>query len=111
MRYAIPLAAGKLALHFGHCQEFAFVDTNEAGEITGSSRAVPPSHEPGVLPRWLAENNADVIIAGGMGVRAQNLFEQNGIHVVIGAPVDDPDALVRSHVDGTLETGANICSE
>ena len=111
MRYAIPLAAGKLALHFGHCQEFAFVDTNEDGEITGSSRAVPPPHEPGVLPRWLAENNADVIIAGGMGGRAQNLFEQNGIHVVIGAPVDDPDALVRSYVDGTLETGANICSE
>jgi len=111
MRFAIPLAEGKLALHFGHCQEFAFVDADDAGNITASNREVPPLHEPGVLPRWLAENGAEVIIAGGMGSRAQNLFRHNGIAVVTGAPVDEPEALVRKHLDGILETGANICRE
>ena len=109
MRYAIPLAAGKLALHFGHCQEFAFVDTNEDGQITGSSRAVPPPHEPGLLPRWLAEQGANVIIAGGMGSRAQMLFAEHNIEVIVGAPAETPETLVTDLMAGTLQSGANVC--
>jgi predicted Fe-Mo cluster-binding NifX family protein len=50
-----------------------------------------------------------VIIAGGMGPRAQSLFESNGIKVVIGAGSGDPDQLVADHISGTLATGANSC--
>jgi predicted Fe-Mo cluster-binding NifX family protein len=69
----------------------------------------PPPHEPGLLPRWLHEQGATVIIAGGMGQRAQGLFAENGIKVVVGAPAEAPDALVRAYLDGTLKTGGNVC--
>ena len=77
MRIAIPVVNGELALHFGHGQHFAIIDVDpEAKTISDPTLATPPPHAPGVLPRWLAEQNVSVIIAGGMGRRAQDLFEQ-----------------------------------
>jgi predicted Fe-Mo cluster-binding NifX family protein len=50
-----------------------------------------------------------VIIAGGMGQRAQQIFEQNGIKVVVGAPSHGPEQLVADYCAGTLTSGANLC--
>jgi ATP-binding protein involved in chromosome partitioning len=108
MKFAIPLAEGKLTAHFGHCQEFALVDV-EDNEIKNKETLVPPPHEPGVLPRWLHELGTNIIIAGGMGARAIDLFVQNGIRVLTGAPSLTPEELVKQYLDNTLQTGANIC--
>ncbi|MBM4093014.1 MAG: ATPase [Planctomycetes bacterium] len=110
MKIAIPLADGRLCMHFGHCEQFALVDVDEAARE--SQRAVlltPPAHEPGLLPRWLHEQGADVVIAGGMGQRAQQLFAQNGIRVLVGAPADTPEELVSAYLAGTLKNGQNVC--
>jgi len=106
--FAIPMAAGKLCSHFGHCDQFALVETRD-GEIKGKTMHTPPPHEPGVLPRWLHEMGANVIIAGGMGSRAQQLFSENGIKVVTGAPTDTPECLVQQYLTDKLVTGANVC--
>ena len=108
MKFAIPLAEGKLTAHFGHCQEFALIEV-EQDEITNKEVLIPPPHEPGVLPRWLGELGANVIIAGGMGQRAISLFSENNIKVVTGAPVLEPESLVNSYLNGTLLTGNNLC--
>ena len=107
-RFAIPMARGKLSLHFGHCESFALID-GEDGKITGTEDVQAPEALPGVLPKWLAERGANVIIAGGMGQRAQGLFAEHGIEVAIGAPRGAPEELVRSYVAGTLAAGENIC--
>ena len=110
MKVAIPLAQGKLTLHFGHCEQFAIIDVNEeTKEITSREDLTPPAHEPGVLPRWLHEQNVNVIIAGGMGQRAQQLFTQNDIKVVVGSSVAEPEELVSAYLQGTLEVGSNAC--
>ena len=110
MKVAIPLAQGKLTLHFGHCEQFAIIDVSEeTKEIASREDLTPPAHEPGVLPRWLHEQNVNVIIAGGMGQRAQQLFTQNDIKVVVGASSAEPEALVTAYLQGTLETGSNAC--
>jgi len=110
MRIAIPLADGKLAVHFGHCREFALVDVDpHTGIVQGTATAEPPPHAPGVLPKWLAEQGAQIIIAGGMGRRAQDLFAQEGIATVVGAPAKTPGDLVADYVAGTLEAGTNLC--
>lgn len=110
MRIAIPLAQGKLSLHFGHCEQFAIFDVDDnLKKVTGRKDEAPPAHEPGVLPRWLHENNVSVIIAGGMGQRAQQLFTQNDIKVVTGASGQTPEELVAAFLEETLETGDNIC--
>lgn len=110
MKIAIPLANGRLSMHFGHCEQFAIVDVDETTKKAGETELLaPPGYEPGVLPRWLGEQGATVIIAGGMGMRAQQLFTQNGITVVVGASVDTPEQLVSAYLDGSLQTGDNIC--
>jgi ATP-binding protein involved in chromosome partitioning len=110
MRIALPLANGKLAMHFGHCERFALIDVDEETKtIVHMEELVPPAHEPGVLPRWLAENKANVIIAGGMGMRAQELFVRNGIEVCVGAQAETPEQLISAYLEGTLQFGDNIC--
>jgi len=110
MKIAIPLAEGRLSAHFGHCQQFALLDVDEQSRtITNRQSLVPPPHEPGVLPRWLHGLGAHVIIAGGMGQRAQQLFAEQGIKVVVGAPAETPERLVADYLAGTLVSGTNLC--
>ena len=109
MKTAIPLADGQLCMHFGHCEQFALVETDEQNNIVSKTMLTPPAHEPGVLPAWLHEQGADVIIAGGMGSRAQQLFTQNNITVVVGAPARMPEQLVAEYLSDTLETKDNVC--
>jgi len=97
-------------MHFGHCEQFALVDVDPAQPvITKLNHVTPPPHAPGLLPRWLHELGATVIIAGGMGGRAQALFAENGITVITGAPIDEPAALVSAYLANTLVTGDNTC--
>ncbi len=110
MKIAIPVAGGKLCMHFGHCEQFALLEADAKTQtITSQQTLVPPAHEPGVLPRWLHQQGANVIIAGGMGQRALALFAENGIQVVVGAPGDDPEQVVRAWLAGKLRTGDNVC--
>ncbi len=108
MKIAVPTINGNLCMHFGHCQTFLIftvVDNN----ITGREELTPPPHEPGVLPAWLSEIGANVILAGGMGQRAQSLFAQNNIKVVTGAPAMDAAAAVEAYLNNSLVTGDNAC--
>ena len=110
MKIAIPLATGRLCMHFGHCEEFAIVEVDEkTREIITMNNLQPPAHEPGALPAWLHEQGVNIIIAGGMGQRAQQLFTRNDIKVVVGAPSQTPDELIMAYLDGNLQTGDNIC--
>ena len=110
MRIAIPVTDGKLSAHFGHCEEFAVIDVDEqTKQIANVTKLLPPAHEPGVLPRWLSEQRADMIIAGGMGQRALQLFAQNNIKVVVGASDQPPEELVSAYLNNTLVTGENVC--
>jgi predicted Fe-Mo cluster-binding NifX family protein len=110
MKIAIPLAEGKLSMHFGHCASFALieVDTQTKKIISRQDVGAPP-HQPGLLPPWLAERGASVIIAGGMGQRAQQLFAEQGIQVVVGTPAETPERIVDEFLAGTLQVGDNIC--
>jgi predicted Fe-Mo cluster-binding NifX family protein len=108
MKFAIPLAEGKLTAHFGHCQEFALVEV-EDNQIKSKETLVPPPHEPGVLPKWLHDLGTNVIIAGGMGARALDLFAQKDIKVIVGAAALTPEELVKQYLDNTLQTGGNVC--
>ena len=110
MKIAVPVTGGKLSMHFGHCERFAMLDVDPGKkEILGRMDLDAPPHEPGLLPRWLADKGANLIIAGGMGSRAQDLFSESGIRVIVGAPAGSPEDVVRGYLAGTLETGKNIC--
>jgi Mrp family chromosome partitioning ATPase/predicted Fe-Mo cluster-binding NifX family protein len=110
MKFAVPMADGKLCTHFGHCEQFALLDVDPAtNKVVGTQSATPPPHEPGVLPRWLKEQQVTHVIAGGMGQRAQELLAENGIKVIVGAGSNEPAEVVRQFLAGSLVTGDNVC--
>lgn len=108
MKIAIPTAQGKLAMHFGHCETFTLIDVEDQ-TITTTEEVQAPPHEPGLLPRWLGEKGVSHIIAGGMGQRAQQLFGNQRINVIIGAPAEPASELVTRYLSGNLTTGINLC--
>ncbi len=109
-RIVIPLADGKLTSNFGHCPAFALVDVDLTDKtIIKREDIEAPPHEPGLLPPWLTERGADLIIAGGMGQRAKQLFIEQGIEVLVGAQPDTPEKLANNYMTGSLKLGENAC--
>lgn len=110
VRIAVPVAGGKLSQHFGHCEKFMLFDVDEKGKKILSKESVDsPEHEPGLLPKFLSDKGADIIIASGMGSRAKELFTTNGVRVITGAPSEEPEKIIESYIAGSLETDENIC--
>ena len=107
-KFAIPTVNDLLTPHFGHCEKFAIVET-ENGKIISLDYIDPPIHHPGAYPRFLAFQEINVIISGGMGMKAQDLFAQNNIEVCIGVSSDSPKYLVEQYLDNQLQTGQNLC--
>ncbi|MEJ5363169.1 MAG: NifB/NifX family molybdenum-iron cluster-binding protein [Spirochaetota bacterium] len=111
MRIAVPLTHDNLfSMHFGHCDKFALYDVDESSKIIIRKEEIPaPPHQPGLLPRFLSEKGATCILAGGMGTRARDLFEQNNVHVITGVMGDNPDSIINDYLAGKLQIGANVC--
>ena len=110
MRIAIPLAGDRLSPHFGHCDRFALVDVDApVRRVLRQEEVEAPPHQPGLLPAWLAQQGVTVVLAGGMGQRAQGLFTQHGIVVVVGVPSETPKQLVAQYLAGNLQAGDNVC--
>lgn len=107
-RIAIPMVGNVLSEHFGHCQAFAYVDV-ENNVIINITNMAPPEHQPGTFPKWVAANGATDVIAGGMGPMAVNLFNDAGVNVFVGAPVDSATNLVTKFLAGELTLNANYC--
>jgi predicted Fe-Mo cluster-binding NifX family protein len=97
-------------MHFGHCETFALLDVDEDQKtILKREDVEAPPHAPGLLPPWLAERGVQCVIAGGMGQRAQDLFTQQGVNVLVGAPSEVPEKLIEEYLSGRLILGSNIC--
>jgi predicted Fe-Mo cluster-binding NifX family protein len=112
MKVAIPTENGVVYPHFGHCPTFTIFDVHpDTREYRELQTLTPPPHERGVIPAWLSQIGCTHIIAGGMGQRAVALFEQNGVHVVSGAPSIRAADVVAAFLNGELVTDANPCTD
>lgn len=109
MRVAIAKDGNVVSGHFGHCEGFeVYQVVNNA--VEGQQFIPNPGHRPGFLPVFLKEQEVDVIIAGGMGGTAQDLFRQNGIDVITGA-MGDLKAVITNFVSGDLVSTGSVCHE
>ena len=110
MRIAIPVSNGVLDPHFGHCQTFSLLDVDQQEQkvLTSTTVSAPP-HEPGLLPAWLAEQGANLVLAGGMGGKAVQLFRNHGVEVIVGVPSLAPEAVVNAYFAGEIGAGTNAC--
>lgn len=100
-----------VAQHFGHAPFFILVDVDNGEVCTVQSVANPfaEAHQPGQIPAFVKQQNADVILSGGMGGRAIEFFEQAGIKAATGASGTVRQAL--EHYFGGKLKDAAPCDE
>ena len=97
-------------MHFGHCETFVFFDIEQhSKKVIGKKELVPPPHEPGILPVWISKQGVELVIVGGMGQHAQELFKQNNVKVIVGVAEVDPEKIIRNYLNNDLKTGSNTC--
>jgi predicted Fe-Mo cluster-binding NifX family protein len=82
-RIAIASDGSGVSSHFGHCEKFAIYHIRN-NEIVHQEQVINPGHEPGKLPRLLSSCGVTHVLAGGMGMKAIQLFEEQGIGVILG---------------------------
>lgn len=110
MKIAIPAENGKLCAHFGHCESFVFAQINpETNEIISIEEKVPEEGISCQSASWIAQEGANVILAGGMGMRPMMIFEQNGVKVVPGCPELPVKDVIEGFLAGKIERGENSC--
>lgn len=109
MKISVAAMGSMVAGHFGHCENFIFFDT-EDGKIVSETVVPNPGHRPGFLPNFLADNGAQVIISGGMGGGAVDIFNERGVEVIVGAQGDAREA-VEAYLAGNLVSTGSVCHE
>ena len=101
----------QVAHHFGRCPFFALVEVE--GEQIESARIIDnpyyAGHQPGQVPGFIKEQEADVMLSGGMGGRAIQFFTQFGIEAATGAAGTVQEA-VTCYLEGKIK-GASSCAE
>ncbi|NLC84537.1 MAG: dinitrogenase iron-molybdenum cofactor [Ruminococcaceae bacterium] len=95
--------------HFGHCEGFMIFDA-ENNRIVKSETIANPGHKPGFLPNFLADRDVNVIISGGMGGGAVEIFYERNVEVVVGASGDAKTA-VEAYLGGYLKSTGSVCHE
>ncbi|MDD4149475.1 MAG: NifB/NifX family molybdenum-iron cluster-binding protein [Bacteroidales bacterium] len=106
---ALPMENGKLCEHFGHCQYFALVKIEDE-KIIDIKEEIPPEHVPGLYPKWVASFGVTDVIAGGMGQKAIDLFNEQNINAFVGAPIKGAKELVEDFIGNKLSLSANYCN-
>ncbi len=109
MKIAVASERDTVTEHFGHCINFNIFET-EGTEIIKSESVTNPGHRPGALPNFLNDIGVEVIISGGMGGGAVEIFNEKGIEVVIGAK-GDARAAAEQYIAGMLKSTGSICHE
>ncbi|MDK2935321.1 MAG: hypothetical protein PWP62_329 [Eubacteriaceae bacterium] len=109
MKIAVASDNGNVTGHFGHCESFMIFDT-EGKKIVKTEAVANPGHKPGFLPNFLNDMGVNVIISGGMGGGAVDIFNEKGIEVVIGVSGTAADSAAL-YLDGKLESTGSICQE
>ncbi|HML48631.1 MAG TPA: NifB/NifX family molybdenum-iron cluster-binding protein [Clostridia bacterium] len=109
MMIAVPRSGRAVCEHFGHCENFNLYET-ENGAVKAESSVPNPGHKPGFLPNFLGDAGVNVIISGGMGGGAVEIFNERNIEVVVGAS-GPAKAAVERYLKGELKSTGSVCNE
>jgi predicted Fe-Mo cluster-binding NifX family protein len=104
---AIPVEKGSLGCQFGLCSHFMIYKINEDGTINSESCFNSNNNIEQQL-EWLKRNKVTDIIAYKINKDLIELIIKSKMNVFIGAPLQTPDQLLRSYLDGNLESDINV---
>lgn len=109
MKIAVASDQGMVTGHFGHCESF-YIFQSEDKKIVSSECIANPGHKPGFLPNFLNDLGINVIISGGMGAGAVNMFKEKGIDVIVGIKGEAKETAAL-YLSGNLESVGSVCQE
>ncbi len=109
MKIAVASDNGMVAEHFGHCRSFSIFSV-ENNQIVNVESLLNPGHKPGFLPNFLNDLGVEVIVSGGMGGGAIEIFNEKGIQVITGAG-GHAQSVAEQYLQGTLKTNGAVCNE
>ncbi|MBF4693420.1 NifB/NifX family molybdenum-iron cluster-binding protein [Fusibacter ferrireducens] len=109
MKIAVASNGEVVTGHFGHCESFRIYHT-ENEKIVKSEVVPNPGHRPGFLPNYLNDLGVNVIISGGMGGGAIDIFNEKNIEVIVGAQGASDEA-AKSYLAGNLKSTGSVCHE
>lgn len=109
MKIAVASEGKMVTEHFGHCANFNIYEVDD-GKIIRNESIPNPGHKPGFLPVFLHDKGVNVIISGGMGGGAVDIFNEKGIEIIVGAQ-GDAKAAVEDYLKGELKSTGSICHE
>lgn len=109
MRIAVAIDNGMVTEHFGHCEGFMIFDVAN-NQIIKVETIANPGHRPGFLPNFLADRGVNLIISGGMGGGAVDIFNERNVEVLVGAS-GDARAAVEAYLKGLLKSTGSVCHE
>jgi len=108
LKIAISTDEGNfVSSHFGRCPYFTIIEIEDE-KILSKEVIKNPGHQPAFLPQFLSEIGVSCIMAGGMGRRAQGLFAEKDIEIMIGV-TGEIDEVVSRFVSGRLKAGESLC--
>ena len=106
MKIGVTYENGKIFQHFGHTEEFKFYDV-ENNEIKHEQTVNTNGQGHGALAAFLAQNNIEILICGGIGGGAKVALAEAGIKVY-GGVTGNADEAVRKFITGNLEFNPDI---
>lgn len=109
MKIAVAADCKNVTEHFGHCVNYMLYEV-ENNNIVKELSVENPGHKPKFLPMFLADKGVNVIISGGMGQGAVDIFNERGVEVVTGASGDARKA-VDSYIKGVLKSSGSVCNK
>jgi predicted Fe-Mo cluster-binding NifX family protein len=99
----------QISQHFGRCPYYLILDV-DGDEIKNAETVSNPyynNHIPGMVPQFIKQQGANIMIAGGMGPRAIDMFTSLGIEVVTGA-IGNTGNVLQAYLRGEIN-GVEPC--
>ncbi len=100
----------EMSMHFGRCPNYTLVDVDgqDVKDVQVINNPYFKKHEPGVVPGYMNDQAINVMIAGGMGPRAIQLFQGFGIEVATGV-AGKVENVLKAYIEGRI-SGTAPCS-
>lgn len=106
MKIAVSTEGNYVSEHFGRCPYFTIFEVSN-GKILKKEVIQNIEHSPGAVPKFLKEKGVDLIISGGMGRRAMEIFNQYGIDFIVGVS-GNVDEVISKYIEGKLKVGDGL---
>jgi predicted Fe-Mo cluster-binding NifX family protein len=111
MKIAIPTQGTIVDNHFGHCEMYTVITTDDNKNIT-NIETLPSPQGCGCksnIASTFQEIGVKVMLAGGIGDGAINVLNRHGISVIKGCS-GDVKALAESYLQGALVDSGESCA-